>query len=58
LEQKMWSISVDPIPSTISRPKRSCQRSKVAGGRASAADTHSRTESSAPSASGWRTIAP
>ena len=28
---KMWSISVEPIPSTISRPKRSRKRSKIAG---------------------------
>ena len=46
----MCSISVEPMPSTISRPKRSCQRSKVCGGSGSAAETHRRTESSASSA--------
>src|SRR3954454_10078054 len=51
----MCSISVEPIPSMISTPKRSSQRSNVCGGSASAADTQKRTESLAPSAPSSRT---
>ena len=54
----MWSISVEPMPSTISRPKRSRKRSKIVGDSASAADTHIRTELNASSAPGARTSAP
>jgi hypothetical protein len=50
----MWSISVEPMPSTICRSKRSAKRSKVAGGSGSAADTHIRTDAKAPSAPGSR----
>src|SRR4051794_11197646 len=57
-EQKMCSISVEPMPSTISRPKRSAKRSKIVGDSASAADTHMRTEANASSASGTRDSAP
>jgi len=52
------SGSVEPMPSMMSSPKRSRQRSNVCGGSASAADTQRRTESRAPSADGSRTSAP
>jgi hypothetical protein len=51
----MCSSSVEPMPSMMSSPKRSRQRSNVMGGSGSAADTHSRTPSIAPSAPGSRT---
>ena len=54
----MCSISVEPIPSMISRRNRSSQRRMISGGNGSAADTHSRTESSAPSAEASRESAP
>ena len=54
----MCSISVEPMPSTMSRPKRSRQPVSVTGGRASAAETHSRTDARLPSAAGSRRSAP
>ena len=43
-EMKMWSASVEPIPSRISSPVAAFQRRKRSGGSASPADTHSRSE--------------
>ena len=54
----MCSISVEPMPSTMSTPKRSRQRAIVVGGSGSAAETQKRTESSAPSPSASRTSRP
>ena len=54
----MCSISVEPMPSTMSMPKRSRHRPIVVGGSGSAADTQKRTESRAPSASGSRASSP
>jgi len=41
---KMCSISVDPMPSRISLPKRAFQASKSAFGNASPAETANRSE--------------
>jgi hypothetical protein len=54
----MCSISVEPIPSTMSMPKRSRHRWSVVAGSGSAADTQKRTDSMAPSASGSRASSP
>jgi len=43
LERKMCSISVEPIPSRISSPVLSFQLFAICGGRASPAETHSRS---------------
>jgi hypothetical protein len=46
LQMKMWSISVDPMPSRISMPKRPFQASKSGFGSASPADTQKRSDDS------------
>ena len=55
----MCSISVEPMPSMMSRPNAACQRRRTSGASGSAADTHMRTEDrSCEAASGRLTIAP
>ena len=44
LQMKMWSISVEPMPSMISVPKRFFQRSNKGIGSASPADTQNRSD--------------
>ena len=45
---KMCSISVEPMPSMMRMPVRSNQASDMPAGSGSPADTHTRSESSAP----------
>ena len=55
----MCSISVEPMPSTMSRSKQACQRRSTSGASGSAALTQKRTdERSNVDASGRLTIAP
>jgi hypothetical protein len=47
---KMWSISVEPIPSMMRMPVRSNHASDTVAGSVSPADTQTRSESSADGA--------
>jgi hypothetical protein len=54
----MWSASVDPIPSRISTPKRSRNRSNSTGGSGSPAETAIRTEANVSSGMSLASTAP
>src|SRR5919106_5135489 len=47
----MWSISVEPTPSRITRPCFSCHRYQTSAGSGSAAEMHNLTDEKSPSCS-------